>query len=254
MAAFCKMAAPSAISSCRHTLKKKQSKDKLFGQDIPGTSGTRTPGYPWPQPWGTQHRNFMHGISFASLANRATLCHQVEALKKNPWKTSGHLKEKTIVVVCRKSNGECPCICYEIHCVDLYFCGKSFSAVTSIGGHKDGQISKVPSFTVKMANKDRHIIVAVFVAFRVFTFSSSLYLSPSFSLFPAVSWHLGSPKQPTKWGYRQFFVFILAASGHWELLGRLGARRLEWKVCRASRENDGTVVENGINCSTLWLC
>ena len=33
----------------------------------------------------------------------------------------------------------------------------------------------------------------------------SLFL-PCFSLFPAVSWRLGTPKQPAKWGYMQFFL------------------------------------------------
>ena len=54
-----------------------------------------------------------------------------------------------------------------------------------------------------MANKNRHKIVAVFVAFLVSSFSISLSFSPCVSLFPAFPWHLGTPKQPTKWGYRK---------------------------------------------------
>ena len=41
-----------------------------------------------------------------------------------------------------------------------------------------------------------------------FSFSISLSFSPCFSLFPAVSWHLGTPKQPTKWGYRHIYIYI----------------------------------------------
>ena len=53
-----------------------------------------------------------------------------------------------------------------------------------------------------MAVRDSHKIVAVFLVFSAFSFSISLFFSHCFSLFPAVSSHLGTPKQPTKWGYR----------------------------------------------------
>ena len=39
-----------------------------------------------------------------------------------------------------------------------------------------------------------------------FSFSASLSFYPCFSLFSAVSCHLGTPKQPTKWGYRNMYV------------------------------------------------
>ena len=57
----------------------------------------------------------------------------------------------------------------------------------------------------KITNKTRHKIVAVFVAFLVS--SLSFFVSSScFSLFPAVSWHPGTPRQPTKrGGYRRIF-------------------------------------------------
>ena len=40
----------------------KQPKDKAFGQDIPGTSGTHTSGYPWP--WDVPDKDFMQGAFF----------------------------------------------------------------------------------------------------------------------------------------------------------------------------------------------
>ena len=78
---------------------------------------------------------------------------------------------------------------------------------------------KILSFIVKMANRNRHKIVAVFVVrFWLFSFSISLSFSPCFSLFPAVSWHLGTPKQPTKWGFRS--IFSMGGSFGWVLIGR----------------------------------
>ena len=59
-----------------------------------------------------------------------------------------------------------------------------------------------------MTSKNRRKVVAVVVAFLVSSSSISLYFSPCFSLFPAVSWHLGSPKQPTKSGYRHIYIYI----------------------------------------------
>ena len=58
-------------------------------------------------------------------------------------------------------------------------------AVTSIGGHKNGQnLKKSPVYSQKiMANKNRHKIVAVFVAFWVSSLSISLSSSPCFPCF-----------------------------------------------------------------------
>ena len=39
--------------------RKRLPKDKVFGQDIPGISGTQTLGYPWPRPWNVPDKNFM---------------------------------------------------------------------------------------------------------------------------------------------------------------------------------------------------
>ena len=69
-------------------------------------------------------------------------------------------------------------------------------------------LKKSPVLELKMANKNRHKIVAVFVALLVSSFSISLSFSPCFSLFPAVSWYHGTPKQPTKWGYRHIYIYI----------------------------------------------
>ena len=59
-----------------------------------------------------------------------------------------------------------------------------------------------------MATENRHKIVVVFVVFWVSSLWISLSFSPCFSLFPPVSWHLGTPKQPTKWGYRHIYIYI----------------------------------------------
>ena len=57
-----------------------------------------------------------------------------------------------------------------------------------------------------MAQKNCHKNVAVFAVSLVSSFSISLFFSPCFSLFPVVSCYLGTPKQPTKWGYRQKYI------------------------------------------------
>ena len=49
---------------------------------------------------------------------------------------------------------------------------------------------------------------SVFVPFLVLLSQFLCFFSPSFSLFPAVSWHLGTPKHPTKWGYRHFWLYF----------------------------------------------
>ena len=91
-----------------------------------------------------------------------------------------------------------------------------YGAVTSIGGREMAKISKNPQFySQKMATKNRHKIVAVFVAFLVSSFSMSLSLFPCFSWFPAVSWHLGTPKQPTKWGYRHIYIYTHTHTRSW---------------------------------------
>ena len=61
-------------------------------------------------------------------------------------------------------------------------------AVTSIGGHKNGQnLKKSPVLQSKMANKNRHKIVAVFVGRFGLFFLNFFVISPCFSLFPAAS-------------------------------------------------------------------
>ena len=72
--------------------------------------------------------------------------------------------------------------------------------VTSIGGRK-GQILIIRNLIVKNGQEKHHKIMVVFLVFSVSSFSNSLSFSPCFSLFPAVSSHFGTPKQPTKFGY-----------------------------------------------------
>ena len=68
----------------------------------------------------------------------------------------------------------------------------------------------MPSFIVKNGPKRQPQNRGCFLVFSVSSFSMSLFLSPCFSWFPVVPSHLGTPKQPTKWGFRQFgcrFIF-----------------------------------------------
>ena len=87
-----------------------------------------------------------------------------------------------------------------------------------------------------MAQKNRHKNVAVFAVLLVSSFSISLSFSPCFSLFPVVSCYLGTPKQPTKWGYRHIYIYAGCCKIPWTcwtfVIFRKHRMRLSWNLWR----------------------
>ena len=83
--------------------------------------------------------------------------------------------------------------------------------VTSIGGRKNGQHLKIPSFIVKKwptktATKSWRLLL-----YFLFLLSQSLYPFPLVSHYLLLFHdheHSGAPKQPTKWGYRHIYIYI----------------------------------------------
>ena len=69
---------------------------------------------------------------------------------------------------------------------------------------KRQESSKMPSFIVKYGPKRQPQDRGGFSCIFGFFFLNFFVFPPCFSLFPAVSCNLGTPKQPNKWGYRLF--------------------------------------------------
>ena len=65
----------------------------------------------------------------------------------------------------------------------------------------------MPSFIVKNGPEKTATKTWLFLLYVWSLLSQDLCLfSPCFSLFPVVSCYLGTPKQPTKWGYRHKYI------------------------------------------------